>query len=179
MDVEYSRTSLIRTSLIRTLANPNDSRRLALRLQTILGTPRQVDPGHCRVSNMSSGERNGKLSGENKGKKAKRPHKTLTIDEKIAILDGMATSSYAVLSERYGVGRSTISDIKKKEPELRQFKRRLTEMGGKRFVKTMKLSTYEELERAVFIWFRQAREKGIPVSGPILQEKGSSAEQEN
>ena len=100
---------------------------------------------------MSSGERNGKLSGENNGKKAKRPHKTLTIDEKIAILDGMATSSYAVLSERYGVGRSTISDIKKKEPELRQFKRRLTGMGGKRFVKTMKLSTYEELERAVFV----------------------------
>ena len=93
----------------------------------MFGTPRQVDPGHCRVSNMSSGKRNGKLSGENKGKKAKRPHKTLTIDEKIAILDGMATSSYAVLSERYGVGRSTISDIKKKEPELRQFKRRLTE----------------------------------------------------
>ena len=100
----YSRTSLIRTSLIRTLANPNDSRSLALRLQTMFGTPRQVDPGHCRISNMSSGERNGKLSGENKGKKAKRPHKTLTIDEKIAILDGMATSSYAVLSERYGVG---------------------------------------------------------------------------
>ena len=74
---QYSRTSLIRTSLIRTLANPNDSRRLALRLQTMFGTPRQVDPGHCRVSNMSSGERNGKLTGENKGKKAKRPHKNL------------------------------------------------------------------------------------------------------
>lgn len=106
-----------------------------------------------------------------KCKKAKRRHKTLTIDEKIAILDELPTSSYAVIAERYGVGRSTIGDIKKKEVDLRQFKRKLTEMGAKRSTKTMKLSTYEQLERAVFIWFRQAREKGIPVSGPILQEK--------
>ena len=68
--------------------------------------------------------RNGKLSGKNKSKNATRRHKTLTIDEKIAILDE-PTTSYAAIAERYGVGRSTIGDIKKKEWDLRQFKRKL------------------------------------------------------
>ncbi|XP_062523895.1 jerky protein homolog-like [Corticium candelabrum] len=104
-------------------------------------------------------------------KKTKRAHKTLTIEQKVAILDELGSASYSVLCERYGIGRSTISDIKRKESELRQYERKLTEMGTSRLAKTMKLSTYEELERAVFMWFRQTREKGIPVSGPLLQAK--------
>ena len=65
-------------------------------------------------------------------KKPKCRHKTLTIEAKISPLDDLPTCSYSVLCERYGVGRSTISDLKKKEPELRQFKKKITELGTKR-----------------------------------------------
>ena len=34
----------------------------------------------------------------------------------------------------------------------------------------MKSCSFEDLEMALFVWFRQASEKGIPVSGPTLQE---------
>ena len=44
----------------------------------------------------------------------KRAHKTLTIHQKLEILDQIGKKRYKVLSEDYGVGVSTISDIKKK-----------------------------------------------------------------
>lgn len=46
---------------------------------------------------------------------AKRAHKTLYIDQKL-----LGKISYIVLSSEYGIGRSTISDIKKCEMELKK-----------------------------------------------------------
>ena len=43
----------------------------------------------------------------------KRAHKTFTIDQKLELLDQIGKKSYTVLCEEYGIGRSTISDIKK------------------------------------------------------------------
>ncbi len=71
-------------------------------------------------------------------------------------------TSYKLLSEKYGIGISTISDIKKKGGELKSYKRKLTEMGCQRPAKTMKLGRDSELEEAVFLWFTQQREKGKP-----------------
>ena len=45
------------------------------------------------------------------GKSKKRPQKTLTIDEKLEILDQIGKKSYTVISEEYGIGRATITDI--------------------------------------------------------------------
>lgn len=72
-----------------------------------------------------------------------------------------------VLSEEYGVGISTISDINKKGLELRSYKRKLAEMGCKRPAKTMKLGKDQELEEAVYLWFRQKREEGVPITGKV------------
>ena len=49
----------------------------------------------------------------------KRAHKTLTIDQKLELLDQIGKKSYTVLCEEYGIGRSTISDIKKMESVIR------------------------------------------------------------
>ena len=35
----------------------------------------------------------------------------------------------------------------------------------------MKLGRDEELEVALFLWFKQKREEGIPITGPIVQAK--------
>ena len=65
-------------------------------------------------------------------KKQKCCHKTLTIEDKISLLDYLPTCSYSDLCKRYGVEHSTISDLKKKEPELHQFKKKITDLGAKR-----------------------------------------------
>ncbi len=77
-------------------------------------------------------------------------------------------TSYKLLSEKYGVGISTISDIKKKGSELRSYKQKLTAMGCKCPAKIMKLGRDGELEEAVFHWFTQQREEGVPLSGKAV-----------
>ena len=52
-------------------------------------------------------------------KVAKRKKVVLTIEEKLEILDSIKTgTSYTVISERYGVGRSTVADIKRNASKL-------------------------------------------------------------
>ena len=104
-------------------------------------------------------------------RKPKQAYKMLTIDQKLEILDQISTRSYNVLCKEYGIGRSTISDIKKRKPALRAYKRKMTEMGVGRSAKIMKLGRDEELEAPLFLWFKQKREEGIPITGPILQAK--------
>ena len=84
----------------------------------------------------------------------KRAHKTLTIDEKLEILDQIGKKSYTVTSVEYSIGRATITDIKKKEVEIRNFKSRMLEVGTKRSAKIMKLGKDEEHDKAVFLWFK-------------------------
>ncbi len=95
----------------------------------------------------------------------KRPHKSVTIETKLEILGKIGIKSYKLLSEEYGIGRSTIADIKRKENEIRRYKRKATELGVQRPRKNMKMGQDEELESALFIWFRQKREEGIPLTG--------------
>ena len=111
-------------------------------------------------------------------KNTKRPHKTLTIDQKLSLLDDIDKKSYTVLCLEYGIGKSTITSIKKQADELREHKRKMIEMGYKRPAKTMKLSFDEGLDAAVFLWFTQKREESIPVSGPILQAKARAINQQ-
>ena len=103
----------------------------------------------------------------------------LTIDQKLEILDQISSRSYTVLCKEYGIGRSTITDIKKREPALRAYKRKMTEMGVGQSAKIMKLGRDEELETALFLWFKQKREEGIPQknTGPIVQEKARELHQ--
>lgn len=54
----------------------------------------------------------------------KRAHKTLSLLDKIKILDGLKQGkSGKDLANQFGVGRATISDIKKKRNELKRFVR--------------------------------------------------------
>ena len=64
--------------------------------------------------------------------KAKRSHKTLTVIQKLKLLDQIRTKSYTVLCDEYGIGRSTVTDIKKRESSLREYKQKMAEMGMKR-----------------------------------------------
>ena len=59
---------------------------------------------------------------------------------------------------------------------LTNFKIIKSELGISKSVKAtkaMKVEMYHKLDNALYLWFRQKREKGIPVTGPILLEKAT------
>ena len=95
----------------------------------------------------------------------KRLHKTLTIDEKLGILDQIKKKRYTVILEEYSIGHATITDIKKKEVEIRNFKSHMLEMETKWSAKIIKLGKDEEHNKTVFLWFKQKCEEGIPITG--------------
>lgn len=64
-----------------------------------------------------------------------------------------------------GVGISSVSVWVKSKSKLEEY---CAKMPNR---KSMKPSEYEQVNEALFLWFSQAREKGMPISGPILMEK--------
>ena len=79
--------------------------------------------------------------------------------------------SYTVIGEKFGKGKSTVSDVKKNREKIIKFNKDTLEMGMKKKAKTMKLGKDRNLDDALYVWFRQKRMEGIPVSGPMLRKK--------
>ena len=98
----------------------------------------------------------------------KRAHTSLSIDTKIKILDQVGKKSYKLISEEFGIGASNISDIKRNGDKLRDHKRKMTEMGCSRVAKSMRVGKDEELDMAAYLWFKQKREDGVPISGKTV-----------
>ncbi len=82
----------------------------------------------------------------------KRKRKVLTIEQKIEILKELSRGvSAMILSERYGVGKSTVSDIKKQKDSILDFKRKVTDMGMNKKLKIMKLGDDMKHDEADYI----------------------------
>ena len=99
----------------------------------------------------------------------------LTIEKKLEICEKVKNKvSYKEIMNLYGIGKSTVCDIKNSEEKLREFAATREQVGIKNPAKTakiMKQSNYELLDSALYIWFKQMRERNAPISGPILMEK--------
>ena len=81
-----------------------------------------------------------KVSAISSRKAMKRKRKVLTIEQKVEILNELSRGvSATILSEQYGVGKSTVSDIKKNKDSILNFKNKVTDMGMNKKVKIMKL----------------------------------------
>ena len=75
----------------------------------------------------------------------------LSIDDKIEALKLIdKDTSYTIIMEKYGIGRATVSDIKKRS-SIMDFRRQTKEMGVARTAKTMKLGEDPKLDQAVFL----------------------------
>ena len=75
------------------------------------------------------------------------------------------------MAAQYGVGKSTISDIKKSEGKIRQYVAVLDNQGVSTSRKVMRLAKEDRLEEALYLWFIQNRSQGIAVNGPLLANK--------
>jgi hypothetical protein len=65
------------------------------------------------------------------------------------------------ISEKYGIGRTTVSDMLRKKKEFFLLITTIITFSSK----------YAELNDLLFKWFKQTRAKHIPLNGPILQEQ--------
>ncbi|XP_043465305.1 jerky protein homolog-like [Leptopilina heterotoma] len=73
------------------------------------------------------------------------------------------------VADDYGVGETTVGDWRRNRSELEQF--RIISGNAMTSRKTMKPAEYDKIDKGLFLWFTQQREKGLPVSGTILQGK--------
>lgn len=102
----------------------------------------------------------------------KRKHTTLNLEKKIEIIERLKKGeSGASLAREYGVGKSTIFDIKSKQEAILQFACKQDSSEGTKNRKTLKSADNNDLENALYLWFTQRRSLGEPISGPMLCEK--------
>lgn len=102
----------------------------------------------------------------------KRKHTFLTIERKLEILNRLEKGeSGSFLAKEYGVGKATISDIKKKRNDILNFASKLDSDDGPKLRKTTRTAKDNSLEDAMFLWFSQRRSLGEPISGPLICEK--------
>ena len=87
--------------------------------------------------------------------KSKRRKVVLSVQDKLDIINMLKKgASYTVIIEKYGIGRSTVADIKKSESKLLAYKDKMAMMGLKaEKTKAMKTGNYELLDAALYIWF--------------------------
>jgi len=105
-------------------------------------------------------------------KKTKRKRVVVSLKDKLDIITALKRGvSGRFLSNKYGVGTSTISDIKKQSEKIMKFTNSLLLEDGSSKRKVMKKSGNEEVEECIFMWFIQRRSSGQPISGPLLCEK--------
>uniref|UniRef100_A0A8C4SR40 HTH CENPB-type domain-containing protein n=1 Tax=Erpetoichthys calabaricus TaxID=27687 RepID=A0A8C4SR40_ERPCA len=96
----------------------------------------------------------------------------LSIATKLQIVERAEKGeSIANLSSEFNIGNQTVRDIVRKKDELYKFVPSSDTFNGMSARKTTKGSKFDDLDRAVFEWFKQKRAEGCPVSGSLLLEK--------
>ena len=106
--------------------------------------------------------------------------KSLSIKDKVRILKSVEASagqhgSKGRIAREFGIANSTLSTIiKDKQKILAAFDQATFEPERKR----MRTATYEDVEDAVLLWFKNIRGRNVPVSGSILQTKAEELAKE-
>lgn len=75
------------------------------------------------------------------------------------------------IAAEYGVGEVTVGDWRRNRDKIEKFASEKCSDKSSNERKSMKKAEYEKTSEALFLWFCQQRNKGCPISGPILQEK--------
>ncbi|XP_060876990.1 jerky protein homolog-like [Metopolophium dirhodum] len=103
----------------------------------------------------------------------KRKRVVLEFNQKLEIIKRLKKGETATnIAQIYGVGRTTMNDIKRDAEKIEQHVPLMQSNDGDvRSHKTKKPEKYEQLDNVMHQWFIQARSKGIPFSDPILMAK--------
>ena len=98
---------------------------------------------------------------------SKRKHSAYTLEFKLKILFEVDQKNLlkTEICKKHSIPNSTLSTILKDREKLQKARE------DSKFCSTtkkMKLCSHEELEEAVFLWFRQARAMHFLLSGPVI-----------
>lgn len=99
----------------------------------------------------------------------KRKHQSISIQEKVEILKKLEQGvSGRKLCSLYGIGSSTLYDIKKQKEKILQFYARSDSVKQMSIRKTMKDGKSTEHDRVMIEWFRQCCSDGVDLSGSMI-----------
>ncbi|XP_030747800.1 jerky protein homolog-like [Sitophilus oryzae] len=100
----------------------------------------------------------------------KRKKIVVPIEEKLkAIRRIQAGETIKIVERDYGVGEVTVGDGNRNRTKVEEWCIKQASSSSRR--KSIKKGVYEKVNEALFTWFTQQRSKGVPLSGPILQQK--------
>jgi predicted DNA-binding protein YlxM (UPF0122 family) len=95
----------------------------------------------------------------------------LTVATKLQIVERAENGeSISKLAAEFNIGNQTVHDIIRKKDELHKFVTSSDTFNGTSNLKSTKHSKFEDLDTAVFNWFKQKQVDGL-VSGPLLMEQ--------
>lgn len=75
------------------------------------------------------------------------------------------------VAQDYNVGKTTVGDWKRNRNDIEKWCSQRVTATALEDRKTMKKCEYEKVSEALYLWFTQHRDKGVPISGPILHQK--------
>ncbi|CAK1545475.1 unnamed protein product [Leptosia nina] len=108
---------------------------------------------------------------------APRKHTILTLKDKLRVIDMLDKGdNYAKIVETFGIGRSTVSDIKRKKDKILKFMNLKERGDGVR--KTLKTSGNPILEDALYTWLLQQRRLQVPITGQMICDKARTLHRE-
>lgn len=100
---------------------------------------------------------------------SKRKHVVLSLKEKAEIVEALTKGERGSnLARKYGVGTSTITDIRKKSNNIMRFYKSCLTKGGPVTRKVMRQPKYAKVDSSVYTWFVQQRLSGQSVTGTML-----------
>ena len=112
------------------------------------------------------------------GSSAKRKHHTLTIKDKISLIKKLERGTAVnKLCEEFGIGKSTVYDIKKQKKELFQFFADSDTPMAMCDRKIMRQTMSDDHDRVMIEWVKQRRSEGVPLTGPLIMEQAKNFHQ--
>ncbi|XP_054008992.1 jerky protein homolog-like [Hylaeus anthracinus] len=103
---------------------------------------------------------------------SKRKRVVLSIKTKHEIIQKLENGeSAAKLAKTYGIGKATITGIKNQKCAIENYLLQADSLDASTSRKSLMVPKNKNVDDAVFQWFLQNRDKGVPISGPILCEK--------
>lgn len=108
----------------------------------------------------------------------KRKHVVVTIEKRMEALSKIDKGeSLKNIAAEFGVGTSTVSDWKKNRNRIEDFCFKMISKDSLDNRCKAKKAKLETLDDALFVWFCAERERGLPISGPVIQQKALSLNQ--
>lgn len=103
-----------------------------------------------------------------------RKRKVLSLEQKLEVIKKVdKNESVKKVALEYDVGVQTVRDIFKNKGKLEKFVQNTDTARALKNRKTMKGSSYDQLDNTMIKWFQQKRAEGVPISGPMCMHQAN------